>query len=178
MTRLPPSSVRRRPEPPSAALVAVLREEAAEIGRLLPLLAEQEQALVGGDAATLLALLERQEPVLRRLTALEGERRAVARRLARQLGVEPDALTIARLLGEGAAPEGLQAVGAELRGLLDALLARHRRNAFLVERSLGWLGRLVEHLLGALGVGTSATYAAGGRSAAPLGSLRLLDRRA
>ncbi len=183
MTRLPPSSASRKPDelggaPRDRELLAVLRDEAAEIARLLPLLDEQEQALVHGDTATLLTLLERQEPVLRRLTALEGERRAAARRLARQLGLGGEGVTFARLLGSGTAPDGLETVHDDLRGLVDGLYARHARNAFLVERSLGWVERLVEHLVTALGLGPTATYASGGRRAPAVTSLRLLDRQA
>lgn len=158
-------------------LDAVLAAEAAELGALIPLLEDQHRALVRADAGAVGELLQRQEPRLRALAALEAERRACLERLAARLGADPAALTLSRLreLLPASAPR-LDRPAAELRAALDRLGALTRRNAFLLARARGHLGRLLEAVRAALVLEPAPTYAAGGRAAAAGPLRRLVDR--
>jgi flagellar biosynthesis/type III secretory pathway chaperone len=160
-------------------LIAVLSAETAELRRLLPLLEDEQAALVRGDAAAVLEMLRTQEPVIRRITGLEAERRAVLLRAAAAAGERADALTLRELMRRvPRPPAGLAALRADLRALLERLLALNARNGFLVERTIGHVQRLLGALVSAAGAATVPTYAATGQAAAPGPLLRLVDRRA
>lgn len=160
-------------------LTALLAAEARELRRLLALCEEQERVLLRGDAATLAGLTTLEESLVRRLALLEDQRRALVGRLARDLGTAPGALTLSGLLGLlPEPPPRLVALRDELHGLLGRLRALNERNGFLVERSLGYLDRLLNHLLAALSPGSAPTYAPNGRTGRAVPVLRLVDRRA
>lgn len=160
-------------------LMAVLAAEAGECRRLLPLLEDQERALLRADARTALDLFKQQEPVALRLAQLEKGRRMLVGRLAAALGVDGEGLTLAKLLARVPdPPAGLTSLRAELRDLLDRLGALTRRNGFLVERSLWYVQRLLNHLVSSLALGAPPTYAATGRAAHAVPALTFVDRRA
>ncbi len=159
-------------------LAALLGAEARELRRLLTLLKEQEGALLRGDAAALAGLGGLEEAFVRRLGLLEDQRRSLVERLAGDLGVPPP-LTLSallRLLPEP--PPRLIALRVELRDLLGRLSALNKRNGFLAERSVGYLDRLLTHLLAVLAPATTPTYARDGRAGRAAPVLRLVDRRA
>jgi hypothetical protein len=158
-------------------LVAVLLAEARAYRQLVPLVEEEQRALVGADTRALADLARRREAWLAGLAKLERDRQAAVGRLAAAFGVEPASLTVSRLLelspGSAAA---LAPVQAELAGLLTGLLERHGRNRVVAERTLACLRALFARMASALTGGS--TYTLSGRSGQSLGHLRLLDRQA
>ena len=146
-------------------LIAVLVAEARECRQLLPLLEDQERALLRADAGALVALLGQQDVIARRLAG------------ALDLGAEP--LTVSKLI---ALFPGLAARLGRLREELQAVLTRlgrlNTRNGFLVERSLGYVERLFNQLMSAVAQAAAPTYAATGRTGRPVPALRFLDRSA
>ena len=162
---------------PLDELVAALAAEAGEYRRLLPLLEDERGALVGADAAALVELGSQRDAAIGRLSALERDRRAAVGRLALALGVEPQAVTISRLLdlAPGRAA-GLAPLRDEIRDLLSCLLRLHGRNRFIAEHALGCLRGLFSNLVAVLAA--PPTYSESGHTGEPVQELRLLDRRA
>jgi flagellar biosynthesis/type III secretory pathway chaperone len=160
-------------------LTVLLGAEVRELRWLLALLEEQERVLLRGDATALAGLTTLEATLVRRLALLEDQRRVLVGRLARNLGAAPATLTLARLLELlPEPPPGLPALREELGGLLGPLRVLSARNGFLVERSLGYLDRLLSHLLAALSPGGAPTYAPDGRTSRAVPALRLIDRKA
>jgi flagellar biosynthesis/type III secretory pathway chaperone len=158
-------------------LADILVEETACVRELLSVLEEQERVLLRADAAALAALVTRQQALVTSLGDLEGSRRATLGRLAGQLGVERERLTFSTL-GQRvrAMPERLAAVRDELRQALGALARRNERNGFLLDRSLGYVERLLAQLLPTRT--PVPVYAATGRATPVTPVLTRLDRRA
>jgi len=160
-------------------LIAVLVAEAQECRRLLPLLEDQERALLRADAATLAMLLAKQEPIAQRLADLERGRQKLAHRLAGALELGDEALTVSKLITLFPEPEHrLARLRAELQALLTRLGRLNSRNGFLVERSLGYLERLFNQIMSAMAQAAAPTYAATGRTGRSVPALRFLDRSA
>lgn len=160
-------------------LIAVLVAEAQECRRLLPLLEDQERALLRADAGALVALLGNQDAIARRLAELERGRQKLVHRLAGALALGDEPLTVSKLI---ALFPGLAARLGRLREELQAVLTRlgrlNTRNGFLVERSLGYVERLFNQLMSAVAQAAAPTYAATGRTGRPVPALRFLDRSA
>ena len=162
---------------PVEALTGILSAEVAQIRQALPLVREEEQALVRGDMAAILDLAGRKETLAREIVRLEQVRRHVAEGLARSLGVRPDRLTLSALVRLCPdSPPALPALGDELRGLAHALQAGSRRNGHLAQRALRHLDGLLAGLVSALT--PSGTYAPTGRADQGTATLQVLDRQA
>lgn len=158
-------------------LLAVLGAQASELRRLLPLLEEQQRALVRADAGAVMDLTRRQEPLIRKLLGLEAERRSVLGRLATALGADVRGLTLSRVLRlVPDPPAGVARLREELRALGEGLRALNAKNGYLIDRSLGYLERLLGHLVTALA--PAPVYAASGRAAPVAPPRGLVDRRA
>ncbi len=158
-------------------LTALLAAEAEALRRLLPLLQEEERALLRAEAGAVGGLLDQIGALTRRLSALEHARRTLSGRLAVALGIDPETLTLSTLLRRFPhPPAGLAALREELRGLLESLLALNSRNGFLVEQSLGYLRGLLATLVSALA--PAPTYAPSGRTDQSVPALQFFDRRA
>jgi flagellar biosynthesis/type III secretory pathway chaperone len=158
-------------------LADILAEEVACVRRLLPVLEEQERVLLRADAGALVELTGRQQALLATLGELEGSRRAAVGRLARHFGVDRERLTFSALRERAREmPERLAAVRDELREALAALATRSRHNGFLLDRSLGYVERLLAHLLPM--AAPVPTYAASGRATHASPALARLDRQA
>jgi flagellar biosynthesis/type III secretory pathway chaperone len=158
-------------------LITVLMAEATQLTALIPLLEQEEKALLGGDAAAIAGVTSQKEAILRELRRLEASRRAVLTRLGANLGLAPEGLTLSELLrAVPASALRLTAVRTELRTMVTSLAARHRRNGLLVEHSLRYLSELLATLRRALN--PIPTYAATGRAGQGIASLGVLDRRA
>ncbi len=157
-------------------LTSVLAAQAAELRELVPLLGEQQAALMRADTAAVGALMTRQEPLLARLMKLEQRRRAVVTALAARLGIEPARVTVSALIAlvPGAATV-LEALRGEMRRLLAALDTLNRRNAFMIDRAVTCMEGLVRAVLTA-GAEPAPAYVATGRHAGRPSSARLLDR--
>ena len=159
-------------------LAEVLIAQTGELRALLPLLDEQQAALVRSDSAGVAALMSRQESLLARLMKLEHRRRTAVAALAVQLGIEPRHVTISALLALiPRAASVLTTLRDELRRLLAALDTMNRRNAFLIERAIAYADGLVRAILTA-SAEPMPLYVATGRTTGTTPSARLLDRRA
>lgn len=160
-------------------LIAVLGAEAQECRRLLPLLEDQERALLRADAATLATLLGTLEPVAKRLAHLERDRQTLVGRLAGALELEGEALTVSKLIALFPEPSPrLARLRDELHAVVTRLAGLSRRNGFLVERSLGYVERLLNQLVSTIALAAAPTYAATGRTGRPVPALRFVDRSA
>ena len=160
-------------------LVAVLGAQDQCLRRLLGLLEEQEGALLAADAHAVLELAERQSTVTAELRAIERQRQAVVAGLAGALALPREPLTLSALLALiPRAPVELTRLRTELGETIRRLIALVRRNGFLLERSIGYVGDLLRALV-SVAAPPMTTYAASGRTerrtAAALG---VVDRQA
>jgi flagellar biosynthesis/type III secretory pathway chaperone len=159
-------------------LTGVLAAEADALRELVPLLDEQEVSLTRADAGRVAAVMFRQAPVLRRLLRLDQRRQALVGAIADALDVESRGLSLAALLQRmPSAPAALWALHAELRGLLEAIDVRNRRNAFLIERAVACIEGLVREVM-APAPEPAPVYVATGRQPGRPGRARLVDRSA
>lgn len=164
---------------PAADLEDLLHAEAVELRALLGLLRDEGEAIVHGHAAALLGLHQRQRPVMDRLARLERVRRGLVAALAENLGVPERDVTLRRLVTLlPDSPAALVRLRGELGTLVGEVAAASRRNRFLAERSLGYTRRLLDLLLGTLGVAAAPTYGGTGRAARAMAGLGLVDREA
>lgn len=138
----------REGKDPLDELTDVLREQAAELRGLLPLLDAQQTALTRADSARVAEAMQSQEPVLRRLVRLDQKRQAVVRALAPRFGLASAPPSLSTLLARlPAPPAAISALQTELRDLLAAIDVRNRRNAFLLERAIAYIDGLVRMVL-------------------------------
>jgi flagellar biosynthesis/type III secretory pathway chaperone len=160
-------------------LVDVLGTQAAGLRRLLPLLQAQERTLLAADARGALALAERQAPLTSELRALERRRQSIVARVAGELGLPGDTLSLSTLLTRiRPAPPALRRLGEELREVGGRVAVLSRRNTFLLERSIGYVSDLLRTVVAATAPPTT-TYAASGRAEGrAAATLRVVDRRA
>ena len=158
-------------------LVGILGEQAQHLRRLLPLLERQERALLAADARAVLELTESQAFVTAELRVLEGKRRALAARLTAELGLPRETLTISALLAQiPSAPSELTRVRAELRDVGARVVTLTRRNAFVLERSIGYVSDLLRAVVDA--AAPLPTYAASGLAERGTAALGVVDRQA
>lgn len=158
-------------------LVAVLVAETAQVRRLLPILRDEERALLAADSSRVAELAGEKEHVAHELAALDRTRRMLVDHLAHSAGIRPEVVTLSALLRlSPAPPAALTSLRRELRDLLTSVQALNRRNGFLAERSLGFVRGLLSELLSV--VTPPATYAPTGRSDRAAPALQFLDRRA
>jgi len=159
-------------------LTEVLSAQAAELRTLVPLLDAQETALTGADPARVTAVMQEQEPILRRLLRLDTRRRTLATTLATRAGLDPARVSLSALLARSdVSPAALPTLQRELRELLHTVDVRSRRNAFLLHRAVAYIDGLVRVMMGATGE-PAPVYAATGQPAARRAEPRLLDRSA
>jgi hypothetical protein len=164
---------------PADALVAVLEAQVREVAHLLALVEDEYRALRQGDSAAVLDLMARQAPVVLRMGELEGLRKAEIARLAEGLGVPPATLTLDRLAGLLPAPcPALERARRDLRDGLERLEKGNARNGVLVQRTLGFLDRLLGTVFGTMTGAPAAGYEARGRIQAAPARVALLDREA
>lgn len=158
-------------------LLDLLSEEAQELGRLLPVLEDQQRALLDGDAARVADLARRQEALAERLSGLEHGRRRLIARVAGDLGLPPGAVTLSALAERLPDPPArLGALRNDLRAQLTRLSTVHRRNTFLLARSAEYLAGLLSHIVNALT--PTPTYGRQGQHGGAVPAVGLLDRRA
>jgi flagellar biosynthesis/type III secretory pathway chaperone len=161
---------------PFRDLTEVLAEQAAELRGLVPLLDAQQTALTRADTAAVATLVSEQAPILRRLLQLDRRRQTLAVALAAHLGVGPGPLSLSALLARiPSPPRPVTALQQELRELLAVVDRRNRRNAFLLQRAMTYVGGLLRVVAGPE---PAPVYSATGQPAAPPATPRLLDRSA
>jgi flagellar biosynthesis/type III secretory pathway chaperone len=140
-------------------LLDLLSEEAQELGRLLPVLEDQQRALLDADATRVAELARRQEAV------------------AGDLGLAPSAVTLSTLAARlPDPPPRLGAIRNDLRAVLTRLSVVNQGNAFLVARSGEYLESLLAHIVSVLS--PSPTYGRQGRHGEAPPAVALVDRRA
>ncbi len=160
-------------------LAEVLSAQTTELRALLPLLDEQQAALLRADSRQVAELLGRQEALIARLLKLEKRRRAAVVALAAQLGLEPRHVTISALLA--LVPRAATVLGAlrdELRRLVTTLDRLSRRNAFLLDRVMTYVDGLVRTLMAGAAEPLPLYVASGRTTGLPPTAARLVDRRA
>jgi flagellar biosynthesis/type III secretory pathway chaperone len=158
-------------------LLDLLSEEAQELRHLLPVLEDQQRALLDGNAPRVADLARRQETFAEHLAGLESGRRRLVAQVAADLGVAPGLLTLSTLADRLPDPPArLGALRNELRALLASLGALNRRNAFLLARSAEYLEGLLAHIVSVLS--PSPTYGRQGHQGGAVPAVGLLDRRA
>jgi flagellar biosynthesis/type III secretory pathway chaperone len=158
-------------------LATMLGAQETALGMLVDVLDEQERLLVRADASGLVVLLANQQHLLSEIVALETTRMRITEALAGDLGVPPATVTLGSL---GSRFPRLADDLRDRRSRLIALVRRvadmNRRNGVLAELSLGYVARLLDHLVTALA--PAPTYGAAGRARVGAASAGLLDREA
>ena len=158
-------------------LVALLSQEAAEYRQLLTLLEDEERALLAGESGRVAELTKRKETLALELKVLEEARATLMSRLAAELAVPVESVTLTGLLDLAPASvvPSLRELRDELSDLTRRLFETNRRNGFLLERSLA-------HVRGALALLTSLvtqqpTYEPTGRLFGSGSAVTIFDRR-
>lgn len=158
-------------------LVALLSQEAAEYRQLLTLLEDEERALLAGESGRVVELTKRKETLALEIKVLEEARATLMGRLAAELTVPVESVTLTGLLDLAPADEvpSLRELRDELSDLTRRLFETNRRNGFLLERSLA-------HVRGALALLTSLvtqqpTYEPTGRLFGSGSAVTIFDRR-
>lgn len=158
-------------------LATVLAAQETALGVLVGVLEDQERLLLHPDSAGLLASVESQEPVVAEIATLEKARVMIAEHLAADLGVAPGTLTLGRLASLfPTLPEDLGRLRTKLVALVRRVGQMNERNAFLAEKSLGYVERLLDQLVATLA--PAPTYGAAGRACVGARTAGLLDREA
>ena len=158
-------------------LATVLAAQESALATLVGVLEDQERLLLKPDARALLALIKSQEHVVAEILELEKARLKVTEQLAADLQVAPRTLTLGRLAEIfPALPEDLGRLRTTLTTLVRRVGSINARNAFLAEKSLGYIERLLDQFVAALA--PSPTYGAAGRAYAGARTAGLLDREA
>ena len=164
--------------PRVAELVSVLAAQRDELRAMVSLLAEQKAAITRADAPGVESLMARQDPVLQGLLRLEQRRRTLMQALAGELGLDAHRPSLSALVARvPEASPALDALGVEMRGLLQTLDSSNRHNAVLLERAVSCLEGLVRAVMSA-GADAAPVYAASGRPARLGPPSRLVDRSA
>jgi hypothetical protein len=148
---------------------------------LLAVVLEQGAAIRARDVKTVVRLAGILRGEMGRRQLLEEERSRLLARCGEQLGLAPEAVTLASLgrLMNGAQVERASARSAELRGLLHELQREHSCNRALMQIELGFL----DHLMGMLSLDGVNGYDTHGSSKSitrprPHGALHVLDLQA
>ena len=158
-------------------LATVLAAQETALGTLVGALEDEERLLLHPDAARLLALLESQKQVVAEIAALERTRVTITEHLAAGLRVAPGTLTLGRLAALfPTLPENLGRLRTTLAARVRRVGQMNERNAFLAEKSLGYVERLLDQLVAALA--PAPTYGAAGRAHVGARTAGLLDREA
>jgi flagellar biosynthesis/type III secretory pathway chaperone len=157
-------------------LATVLAAQETALGTLVGVLEDQERSLLDADAGGLLARLTQQERVATDLVGLEHMRLTITERLAADLHVAPSTLTLGRLAVLFPALPDLGRLHTTLATLVRRVSRVNERNAFLAEKSLGYVERLLDHLVTTLA--PAPTYGSAGRARAGAQTAGLLDREA
>jgi flagellar biosynthesis/type III secretory pathway chaperone len=156
-------------------LLAVLHAEVDHLRRLVPLLQTEQAALLRADAREVGALAGDKERAASELKRLEVRRVASLGRLAAELGLGPERVTLSRLTTLLPASDALAQVRAQLRAELARLADLNARNRALIDQSLACLRGVLDRVRTALA--DVPTYGAAG-TAGPAVALPVIDRRA
>jgi flagellar biosynthesis/type III secretory pathway chaperone len=151
----------------------ILREEVSAYRSLSEVLKEQQQLLVDGRPESFEQTLERQESLLSRVKAAERRRWAAMRPVAQAEGAPVAEYTLTRLIESSPDAGELITLRDELKAEAEAVLALNDQNEYLVNRSLEYIRRRADGLLGL--VASGSLYAGDGASGEPARA-SLVDR--
>lgn len=119
-------------------LHGILRREIRSFTSILELLMLEEKELISCNADALRDILARQEDVLSSIACLEKSRIQVIGRIADDLGIPLDGLTVNRIAGypDAELAAELEEAGHVLKRLTEEIQRRKRSNALLINQSL------------------------------------------
>lgn len=156
-----------------------LAEQVRIYQHLLEIAEQKQRVLMENNLSELERLVKTEELLVMEAGKLETQRGQLQLKIARELGVESQALTLTRLresLGEPA--EALQQTGEQLFKVVTALNQLNQQNLSLIEHSLQYLDFTV-HLLTQVG-NNSSVYGQKGAEVLSPGQerARIFDKKA
>ena len=131
-------------------LIEIINAEIRSFNQLLELLQAEQVAIVDDDVEGIEASVAQQQEISGEAQMLEAERIQVAEEMSRCLGLEPESLSLSRLIRVLERNQGEEL--ASMRGVLLDLNAKIRKanenNAFLIRQSMRYTDRCLDILTG------------------------------
>ena len=136
-------------------LIEIVNAEIRLFHQLHELLQREQGAIVGDDIEAIEASVEAQQEVAQQARLLEVERVQVVQELSLRLDMEPDNVTLSRLLEviEGDRGAELGRMRDTMRELNEKIRATNENNAFLVRQSMRYTDRCLDILTGQTAAG-------------------------
>ena len=131
-------------------LIEIVNAEIRFFHQLLKLLQEEQEAIVADDIEHLEASIQAQQEVARQARELELERIGVVGELSLRLDVEPDNVTLSRLLDVIEDDHGAELARMRdiMRELNEKIRTTNENNAFLIRQSMRYTDRCLDILTG------------------------------
>ena len=131
-------------------LIEIINAEIRSFHRLLELLQTEQAAIVDDDVEGIEASVVEQHEVSAEAQMLEAERMQVVEEMSRGLDVEPDNLSLTRLILflEKSRGEELAGMREVLVDLNDKIRQANENNAFLIRQSMRYTDRCLDILTG------------------------------
>ena len=131
-------------------LIEIINAEIRSFNQLLELLQAEQGTIVDDDVEEIEASVAQQQEISGEAQMLEAERIQVAEEMSRCLGLEPESLSLSRLIRVLERNQGEEL--ASMRGVLLDLNAKIRKanenNAFLIRQSMRYTDRCLDILTG------------------------------
>ncbi len=162
-----------------AQLAAVINEEIRVFHRLLEALREEQRAIVEDDIESIEQCVTMQREIAVAAHGLEARRIRAVENLARQMDLEPDNISLSRLVEalEGPHAEELAQMREKLLELNGKIRTVSENNAFLIRQSLRYTERCLDILTGQQ-VGERGVYGQFGRARRHAGARSFLNHTA
>lgn len=134
-------------------LVEIVNAEIRSFNELLELLQSEQRAIIADNIDDLEACIQAQQEVARQAQELELERIGVIRDLSLRLDMEPDNVTLSRLLEVIEDDHGreLAQMRDTLRQLNEKIRTTNENNAFLIRQSMRYTDRCLDIFTGQRG---------------------------
>lgn len=131
------------------ALIDLLRQEEVVYCELREVLEEEHEALTAMAPERVVPLVARKETLALRVKALDQSRRALARKLALELGLAAEHVTVTRLAEAAIEPQAgpLRRQAAALREAVATCQQLNERNAIAARTGQKLVGGLIEQLV-------------------------------
>lgn len=135
--------------PSCESLIELLHEELSIYAELAGLLEAERAAMHAMALDALTRATAAKDTLLLRIKALDESRKLLAQRLASELGLPRDEVTLTRLAQVAPAPQAaqLRAAGNALRERVEQCQALNRHNALAAERGLDLVNRGIQYLV-------------------------------
>lgn len=159
-----------------SGMADILGEQALVYGGLVELSRKKQQVLVEGGTREFEAILESEQALLWRAGKLEEKRLQLQERLASEISVSAEKLSVSRLIDLIDEPmaDRYRKLQSEILTSLDELGKLNQLNTRLIQRSLKYINATLE-LLTRLGPG--ATYSPDGQPVARRLSSAVVNRK-